>query len=87
MKTKASTGFTRRLLTTAAALIGLAPVAFAQAPQTFFVLNNPNDPMFNQLLGINNGNVIVGYFGDGRQLRITAMCWFHQITTHKTSTY
>jgi hypothetical protein len=72
MKPKASTGFTRRLLTTAAAVIGLAPVAFVQAsgaqaadPQTFFVLNNPNDPMFNQLLGINGGNVIVGYFGDG----------------------
>jgi len=69
---KASTGFARRLLTTAATVIGLAPVAFAQAsgaqagdPQTFFVLNNPNDPMFNQLLGISNGNVIVGYFGDG----------------------
>jgi hypothetical protein len=29
------------------------------------VLNNPNDTMFNQLLGINNGNVIVGYLGDG----------------------
>jgi hypothetical protein len=65
MKPKASTGFTRRLLMTAAAVIGLAPVAFAQAPPTFFVLNNPNDGMFNQLLGINNGNVIVGYLGDG----------------------
>jgi hypothetical protein len=72
MKPKTPTGFRRRLLTTAAAVIGLAPAAFvlasgAQAadPQTFFVLNNPNDPMFNQLLGINNGNVIVGYFGDG----------------------
>jgi hypothetical protein len=69
---KASTGFRRRLLTTAAAVIGLASVAFAQAsgaqaadPQTFFVLNNQTDPMFNQLLGINNGHVIVGYFGDG----------------------
>jgi hypothetical protein len=69
---KASTGFARRLLTTAAAVIGLAPVALAQSsaangtdPQTFFKLNNPNDPMFNQLLGINNGQVIVGYFGDG----------------------
>ncbi len=72
MKPKVPTGFTRRLLTTAAAVIGLAPVAFvlasgAQAadPQTFFVLNNQNDPMFNQLLGINGGNVIVGYLGDG----------------------
>jgi hypothetical protein len=69
---KASTGFARRLLTTAAAVIGLAPVAFVQAsgaqaadPQTFFVLNNQTDPMFNQLLGINKGNVIVGYYGDG----------------------
>jgi hypothetical protein len=76
MKPKVPTGFTRRLLTTAAAGIGLAAVAFAQDsgaqaadPQTFFVLNNPNDPMFNQLLGINNGNVIVGYFGDGMALR------------------
>ena len=50
---KVSTGFTRRLLTTAAAVIGLAPVAFAQDsgaqaadPQTFFVLNNQTDPMF-----------------------------------------
>ena len=72
MKPKVPTGFTRRLLTTAAAVIGLAPAAFvlasgaqAEDPQTFFVLNNPNDPMFNQLLAINNGNVIVGYFGDG----------------------
>jgi hypothetical protein len=29
------------------------------------VLNNQTDTMFNQLLGINSGNVIVGYFGDG----------------------
>ena len=34
-------------------------------PQSFFVLNNPGDPNFNQLLGINDGRVIVGYFGDG----------------------
>jgi hypothetical protein len=68
MKSKASTGLACRLLVTVAAV---AQVAFAQAsgaqaadPQTFFVLNNQTDPMFNQLLGINNGNVIVGYFGD-----------------------
>jgi hypothetical protein len=29
------------------------------------MLNNPGDPAFNQLLGINNARVIVGYFGDG----------------------
>jgi hypothetical protein len=33
--------------------------------QSFFVLNNPGDLNFNQLLGINDGRVIVGYFGDG----------------------
>jgi hypothetical protein len=73
---KASTGFRRRLLTTAAAVIALAPVAFVQAsgaqaadPQTFFVLNNQTDPMFNQLLGINGGNIIVGYYGDGMAVR------------------
>jgi hypothetical protein len=29
------------------------------------VLDNNGDPNFNQLLGINDGRVIVGYFGDG----------------------
>jgi hypothetical protein len=69
---KVSTGFARRLLMTAAAVIALPPVAFAQSsgadgtdPQSFFVLNNPGDPNFNQLLGINERQVIVGYFGDG----------------------
>jgi len=33
--------------------------------QNFFVLNNTGDTNFNQLLGISNGRVIVGYFGDG----------------------
>ncbi len=39
--------------------------ALASAPQRFLVLDNPGDPNFNQLLGINDGRVIVGYFGDG----------------------
>ena len=30
-----------------------------------FVLDNPNDPMSNQLLGVNDQQFIVGYFGDG----------------------
>ena len=70
MKSKLSTRIARRLLTTVA-LIALPPVAFAQSsgadgtdPQSFFVLNNPGDPNFNQLLGINDGRIIVGYFGD-----------------------
>ncbi len=32
---------------------------------SFFKLNNPGDPNFNQLLGINDHKIIVGYFGDG----------------------
>jgi hypothetical protein len=71
MKPKVSTGLACRLLMTVAA-IALTPGAFAQssgadgtAPQSFFVLDNPGDPNFNQLLGINDGRVIVGYFGDG----------------------
>jgi hypothetical protein len=31
----------------------------------FQTLNNPGDPAFNQLLGINNSATIGGYFGDG----------------------
>ena len=71
MKSKVATGVARRLLMTVA-VIALAPAAFAQSsgadgtdPQSFFVLNNPGDPNFNQLLGINDGRIIVGYFGDG----------------------
>jgi probable HAF family extracellular repeat protein len=71
MTPKVSTGFARRLLVTVAA-IAFAPVAFIQssgaqvtANQTFFELNNPIDPMFNQLLGINDQQIIVGYYGDG----------------------
>jgi hypothetical protein len=36
---------------------------------TFFSLDNPGDKNFNQLLGINNSRVIVGYFGDGAKVR------------------
>jgi hypothetical protein len=66
---KASTGFARRLLMMAA-VVALPGVANAQCPPAcnvgnFFVLDNPGDPDFNQLLGINDGKVIVGYFGDG----------------------
>lgn len=74
MRSKLSTGVAGCLLATVAAFaqVAFAQVAFGQTtaaqaadPQTFFVLDNPNDPMFNQLLGINGGHVIVGYFGDG----------------------
>jgi len=34
-----------------------------QNKNTCFILDNPGDPNFNQLLGISNHQVIVGYFG------------------------
>jgi hypothetical protein len=48
----------------AAAIIAALP-AVAGAAAQFEVLDNPGDPQFNQLLGINNNGIIVGYFGDG----------------------
>ena len=44
----------------------LAPATYA-APimYTFQTINNPADPTFNQLLGINNAGTISGYFGSG----------------------
>jgi CHRD domain len=33
----------------------------------FSTLDNPSDPTFNQLLGINDGGLIAGYFGSGAQ--------------------
>jgi hypothetical protein len=42
----------------------LAPATRA-GTYTFETLNNPGDPAFNQLLGINNAGKIAGYFGDG----------------------
>jgi probable HAF family extracellular repeat protein len=66
-----ATPLARRLLVTVAVLV-LPAVAFAQSSGTagtsepgFSVLDNPGDLNFNQLLGINNGRIIVGYFGDG----------------------
>lgn len=63
---KVSTACARCLLTLAAIIVWV-PLAVAQSTSNphFFVLDNPGDPNFNQLLGINNAHVIVGYFGDG----------------------
>ena len=63
---KILTALARCLLILVAIMVWL-PIAPAQstADQHFFVLDNPGDPNFNQLLGINNAGVIVGYFGDG----------------------
>src|SRR5580704_13918976 len=60
---KFKTTFTQPLLATLAVFV-LLPVALGQVSGTNLVLDNPGDPNFNQLLGISNGRVIVGYFGD-----------------------
>jgi len=49
-----------------AALLSVLP-ASAQT-YTYQTINNSGDPAFNQLLGINNSQTIVGYFGDGTVL-------------------
>jgi hypothetical protein len=49
------------------AVLALAPVS-ALADGTTFLFQtviSPGDPAFTQLLGINNGGTIAGYFGDG----------------------
>jgi len=33
---------------------------------SFQTLDNPGDPTFNQLLGINNDGLIAGFFGNGQ---------------------
>jgi hypothetical protein len=61
-----------RALPGALMAVGLA-VALSPTPAkaacppcyTFYTIDNPLDPNFNQLLGINRGGVIVGYWGDG----------------------
>jgi hypothetical protein len=51
-----------RALLLASAVCLAASAASAQT-FTFTTLDNPGDPTFNQLLGINDHGVIVGYFG------------------------
>jgi hypothetical protein len=46
----------------ASTLMAVSGMAHAKS---FFELDNPGDPNFNQLLGINDNKIIVGYFGDG----------------------
>ncbi|HMK90662.1 MAG TPA: hypothetical protein VK446_13665 [Methylocystis sp.] len=54
----------RKLLLAAAVTALMASPASALNFQ-FRTLDNPGDPTFNQLLGINDYGVIVGYFGSG----------------------
>jgi len=52
-----------KFLATTIAAILLSTSAFAGV--TFTTIDNPSDPTFNQLLGINKNGVISGYFGSG----------------------
>ena len=62
-------------LATAAPVIGAGAVASPALANNhkpvssyqFRTLDNSNDPTFNQLLGINQGGLIAGYFGSGAQ--------------------
>ena len=45
----------------------LSTSAFAGNGPSFARIDNPSDPTFNQLLGINKEGVISGYFGSGAQ--------------------
>ena len=57
----------RTLLLAATACGFIASAAASAQTFTFTTLDNPGDPTFNQLLGINDGGTIVGYFGSGAQ--------------------
>jgi hypothetical protein len=55
-----------RSLLLAAAACGLFVTAASAQTFSFSTLDNVKDPTFNQLLGINDSGVIVGYFGSGQ---------------------
>lgn len=57
--------FRMKFVATAIATVLLGLSAFAANP-TFTTIDNPADPTFNQLLGINKSGVISGYFGSGQ---------------------
>ncbi len=42
---------------------------------SFQTINNPGDPNFNQLLGVNNAGTIAGYFGDGTVVPNNGYTW------------
>jgi hypothetical protein len=51
-----------RSLLLASSALAVPGMAFAGHS---FTNDNPGDPNFNQLLGINDNQIIAGYFGDG----------------------
>jgi hypothetical protein len=57
----------RKIASIAVTAILLGAAAFAGSNPTFTTIDNPSDPTFNQLLGINSDGVISGYYGSGQQ--------------------
>lgn len=57
--------FRMQFVAVSLAAVLLSATAFAGSP-AFTRIDNPGDPTFNQLLGINNSGVISGYFGSGQ---------------------
>ncbi len=55
------------LAAAAAAAAPLAPARLdnASGMYSYQAITNPNDPTFDQLLGINDGGLVVGYYGSG----------------------
>ncbi len=64
-----------RLVAVTAALMLLPALTQAETYTTFQTINNPGDPNFNQLLGINNAGTIAGYFGDGTVVPNNGYTW------------
>ena len=56
----------RMMIYTCAALALLVSAGASAQSFSFQTLDNPGDPTFNQLLGINDDGTIVGYFGSGQ---------------------
>jgi hypothetical protein len=65
MLTPSGKQFTGSCLSIVTAGLVFALSSSAGQVYSFQTLNNPNDPTFNQLLGINNSGEIAGYFGSG----------------------
>jgi hypothetical protein len=62
----AATTLASGLLATGALALATAASASTDSPgYSFVTLDNPSDPTFNQLLGINDEGTIGGYFGSG----------------------
>jgi hypothetical protein len=55
----------RTLASFAAAAVLVATASAHAATYTYTTIDNPADPTFNQLLGINNAGAIAGYYGSG----------------------